>query len=95
MQSKEVGEKILRQTPYGVRVEGTVVVLTIGSKCVRMDYTTAIKLSAFLRHGGRMAKRNAGDESRKWTVFADLTDANAETLRAKMNKSGSIITSGG
>lgn len=93
MQSKEIGEKILRQTPYGVRVEDTVVVMTIGNKAVRMDYTTAIKLSAFLRHGGRMAKRNAGDESRKWTVFADLTDANAEELRAKMNKSGSIITS--
>lgn len=94
MQSKEIGEKILRRTPYGVRVEGTVVVMTIGTKNVRMDYTTAIKLSAFLRHGGRMAKRNAGDESRKWTVFADLTDANAEELRARMNKERTILTAG-
>ena len=92
MQSREVGEKILRQTPYGVRVEGAVVVMTIGVKCVRMDYPTAIKLSAFLRHGGRMAKRNAGDESRRFTVFADLTDANAEELRARMNKQRTIIT---
>jgi hypothetical protein len=92
MQSKEIGEKILRQTPYGVRVEGEIVVMTIGPKCVRMDYTTAIKLSAFLRHGGRMAKRNAGDESQKFTVFADLTDANAEELRARMNKNGTIIS---
>jgi len=92
MQSKEIGEKILRQTPYGVRVEGTVVVMSIGTKAVRMDYVTAIKLSAFLRHGGRMAKKNAGDESRHFTVYADLTDANAEDLRARMNKRGSIIS---
>lgn len=92
MQSKEIGEKILRRTPYGVRVEGIDVVLTLGKICARMDYTTAIKLAAFLRNGGRLAKRNAGDESRRWTVFADLTDANAELLRAKMNKSRTHIT---
>lgn len=94
MQSKTVGEKILRMTPYGVRVEGVDVVMTIGTNNVRMDYMTALKLSAFLRNGGRIAKRNAGDESRKWTVFADLTDANADELRAKMNKNGTIITAG-
>ena len=92
MQSKEIGEKILRQTPYGVRVEGTVVVMSIGTKAVTMDYEVAIKLSAFLRHGGRLAKKNAGDESRHFTVYADLTDANAEDLRARINKRGSIIS---
>jgi len=92
MQSKEIGEKILRRTPYGVRVEGTVVVLTLGKINARMDYVTAINIAHFLRHGGRLAKRAAGDESRKFTVFADLTDANAEELRARMNKRGSIIT---
>lgn len=93
-QSKEIGEKILRQTPYGVRVEGAVVVMTIGTKNVKMTYDVALKLSAFLRHGGTIAKRSAGDESRKWTVFADLTDANAEELRARMNDTRTVITSG-
>ncbi len=82
---KTVGEKILQRTPYGVRVEGTVVVMTIGNKNVRMDYEVALKLSAFLRHGGRIAKKAAGDESRKFTVYADLTDANAEELKAALS----------
>ncbi len=91
-QSKEIGEKILRLTPYGVRVEGATVVMTIGPKAMRMDYDVALKLSAFLRHGGTLAKRAAGDESRKWTVFADLTDANAEEVGARMSKDRKIIT---
>jgi len=91
---KEIGEKILKKTPYGVRVEGTKVIMTIGPKAVTMDYEVALKLSAFLRHGGTIAKRAAGDESRRFTVFADLTDANAEELRARMNKNRTIITNG-
>lgn len=82
---KTVGEKILQRTPYGVRVEGTVVVMTIGTRNVRMDYETALKLSAFLRHGGRIAKKASGDESRRFTVYADLTDANAEELKAALS----------
>lgn len=94
MQSKLIGEKLLKLTPYGIRVEGVDVVLTIGEYCCRMDYQMALRISAFLRHGGTIAKRAAGDESRKWTIFADLTDANAEELRARMNKDRTIITSG-
>lgn len=82
---KIVGEKILKRTPYGVRVEGIDVVMTIGNQTVTMDYSTAIKLSAFLRHGGRIAKKAAGDESRKFTVYADLTDANADELQAALS----------
>jgi hypothetical protein len=89
---KEIGEKIMRRTPYGVRVEGVNVVMTIGEKAVTMTYEVALKLSAFLRHGGRMAKRAAGDESRRFTVFADLTDANAEELRSRMNKARTFIS---
>lgn len=92
--AKDIGEKVLRQTPYGTRVEGTLVVMTIGPKAVTMDYNVALKLSAFLRHAGTIAKRNAGDESRKWTVFADLTDANAEEIHARMSKDRKIITNG-
>jgi hypothetical protein len=93
---KTVGEKILKQTPYGVRVEGTKVVMTVGRGVLTMDYQTALKLSAFLRNGGRLAKRAAGDESRKFTVFADLTDANAEELKAKIERNGkSVYLTGG
>lgn len=90
-QSKEVGEKILKQTPYGVRVEGTVVVMTIGKKNCRMDYDTALKLSAFLRNGGRQAKRNAGDGAMKFTVYADLTDANLDELDAQRSRDGTAV----
>jgi hypothetical protein len=86
MQSKEIGEKILKRTPFGTRVEGVDVHMTIGEKAVRMDYQTALKLSAFLRHAGRLAKRNAGDQARNFTVYADLTDANADELLAQLSR---------
>lgn len=91
MQAKTVGEKIMRRTMYGTRVEGVDVVLTIGNKAVRMDYETALKLSAFLRHSGRLAKRAAGDQSRKFTVVADLTDANADELEAQRSRDGTAV----
>jgi hypothetical protein len=84
--TKTVGEKILKQTPFGVRVEGVDVVMTIGKATITMNYDTAIKLSAFLRNGGRLAKKLAGDHSRRFTVYADLTDANAEELGAVLSK---------
>lgn len=82
---KTVGEKILKQTPYGVRAEGVDVVMTIGKLTATMTYETAFKLSAFLRYGGTLAKRAAGDHSRKFTIVADLTDANAEELQAALS----------
>ena len=91
MQSKEIGEKILKRTPYGTRVEGTMVVMTIGTKAVRMEYDVALKLSAFLRHAGRLAKRHAGDQSRHFTIFADLTDANADELEAQISRDGTAV----
>jgi hypothetical protein len=94
MQSKEIGEKILCKTPYGVRVEGTIVVMTIGTKCVRMEYAVALKLSAFLRYSGKLAKRAAGDESRMFTVVADLTDANLDELQAQRSRDGTAVFNG-
>lgn len=91
MQSKEIGEKILKRTIYGVRVEGIDVLMTIGPKVVTMDYATALKLSAFLRNGGRLAKRNAGDQGRHFTVFADLTDANMDELEAQQSRDGTAV----
>lgn len=92
--SKSFGEKILRQTPYGVRAEGTVVVMSIGTKEVQMEYEVALKLSAFLRHAGRAAKRAAGDHSKHFTVYADLTDANMDELQAQMSRDGTAVFSG-
>lgn len=94
MQSHTVGEKILKRTRFGVRVEGALVVMTIGTGCVEMEYDVALKLSAFLRHAGRKAKKAAGDESKKWTVYADLTDANAEELGAALSKDRKSIFMG-
>jgi hypothetical protein len=62
MQSKEYGEKLLKRTPYGVRVEGVDVVMTVGSKAVRMEYSVALKLGVFLYHAGKRAKKLSGDE---------------------------------
>ena len=83
---KTVGEKILKSTPYGCRVEGTKVVLTLGKAVATMDYPTAIKMAAFLRYCGKLAKKAAGDESRNFTIIADLTDANADELQAAISK---------
>ena len=91
MQSKTIGERILKQTSYGTRVEGVNVVLTVGDKALTMDYETALKLSTFLRHCGRLAKRAAGDSSRKWTVVADLTDANADEMEAQISRDGTAV----
>lgn len=83
---KTVGEKILKNTPFGCRVEGTKVVLTIGKVVATMDYETAIRMSAFLRYSGKLAKRASGDISKHYTVIADLTDANADELKAAISK---------
>lgn len=93
MQAKTFGEKLLKQTPYGVRLEGVDVVMTIGTKAVRMEYGVALKLSAFLRNAGRQAKRKAGDESQRFTVFADLTDANLDELEAQKSRDGTAVFS--
>lgn len=92
-QSKVIGEKILSRTQFGTRVEGVDVVVTLGNKECRMDYQTALKLSAFLRHSGRLAKRHAGDQARTFTVFADLTDANLDELEAQRSRDGSAVFS--
>jgi hypothetical protein len=94
MQSKEIGEKIMCRTPYGVRVEGTLVVMTIGPKAVTMPYEVAFKLSAFLRNGGRLAKKAAGDQSRIFTPFANLTDANLDELEAQRSRDGTAVYNG-
>lgn len=90
-QAKTFGERILARTPFGTRVEGVDVVMTLGDKACRMDYQTALKLSAFLRASAREAKRRAGDGSMILTVSADLTDGNLEDLEAERSRDGTAV----
>jgi hypothetical protein len=82
---------ILKRTSYGTRVEGIDVVMTLGTKEVRVDYATAIKLAAFLGHSGRQAKRKAGDGGRSWIGCATLTDANLDELEAQRSRDGTAV----
>ena len=93
MQSKEIGEKILKNTLFGVRAEGVEVVMTIGTKAVRMDYKTANRLAVFLRHGGRQAKKNSHDGGIDLIGFADLTDAHADEMEAQMSRDRTAVFS--
>jgi hypothetical protein len=71
------------RTPLSVGIEGVHVLLTIGSRCVSLDYDTANRLAVLLRGHARSAKRNAGDHSLKVIGFADLTDATLDELKAQ------------
>lgn len=90
-QSHEIGENILSRTPYGVRVEGVNVIMTIGKKSAIMGYQEALTLAAFLRNGGREAKRNAGDFDSKFTTYMSLTDGNLDELKAQRSKDGTAV----
>lgn len=91
MQAKTFGEKVMARTPYGTRVEGVDVVMTLGEKACRMDYTTAINLAVFLYHSGKMAKRAAGDESRRLIGIADLTDGTLDEIEAQRSRDHTAI----
>ena len=93
MQSKTFGEKLMARTQYGTRVEGIDVVMTLGDKACRMDYSTALKLAVFLYHSGKVAKKAAGDESKRIIGVADLTDANADELEAQFNRDRTAVFS--
>lgn len=55
--------------------EGEVVYLQIGNVVKGFDHRAAIKVAAWMRHHGQMAKRNAGDMSKILTVIGTLEDA--------------------
>lgn len=93
MQAKTFGEKLMARTQFGTRVEGVDVVVTLGDKACRMDYSTALKLAVFLYHSGKMAKRAAGDESMRIIGVADLTDAGADELEAQFNRDRTAVFS--
>lgn len=85
MQSKPIGEKILRRTQFRVDVQGTMVVLTIGNYAVELTYETALKVGKMLWHGGKLGKKAAGDESKRFIVFADLRAEDADEMEAAMS----------
>lgn len=88
-----VGEKLLKLTPYGVRVEGVDVVLTIGKQAATLDYDTALKLATFLHSAGKIAKRAAGDHSLKIIGFAHLTDGALDEMQAQANRDRTAVFS--
>jgi hypothetical protein len=65
-------KNLMQKQRIGVRTEGTLVVLQIGNSEMKMEYETAIQLSTWLRVKGKLAKRAAGDDSRKWHVIGNL-----------------------
>lgn len=86
MQSKPVGEKILRRTQFRVDVQGVNVVLTIGNYAVELTYETALKVGRMLWSGGKMGKRAAGDVSKRLIILADLTAEGADEIEAAISK---------
>jgi hypothetical protein len=64
---------LAKPTQFGVRAEGELVVLRIGSTDLRMDHETAMTLSTWMRIRAKEAKRVAGDNSRKWHVVGKLS----------------------
>lgn len=88
-----IGEKLLRLTPYGVRVEGIDVVVSIGKQAATLDYETALKLATFLFNAGKIAKKAAGDHSLKVIGFAHLTDGTLEEMQAQSNRDRTAVFS--
>ena len=95
LKTKPIGEKILRRTQFRVNVEGVMVVLTIGNYAVELPYDTALKVGKMLWHGGKLAKKASGDESKRLIVFADLQPENADEIEAKMSVDRKSIWLGG
>ena len=94
--SRPIGEKILRRTQFRTSVEGTMVTLQIGNHAVELTYDTALKVGKMLWHCGKLAKRAAGDESKRFLILADLRPENADELEAAMSVDRkSIFLNGG
>ena len=62
----------LEQTGVKFFDEGEFAGFTIGNSTLRMSYADALRFSQMLRVHAKRAKRTAGDNSRHWSVVADL-----------------------
>lgn len=69
---------ILKQTPYSVKSEGSLVKVHLGNVPVTMDYSTALELAQLLRIEGRRAKAMAGDKSFTIVARGLLSDAESD-----------------
>lgn len=65
--------ELLTKQNVEVRLDGSLVVLRVGTSELKMDYETAIKISTWLRVRGKAAKALAGDTSRHWSIIGNLT----------------------
>jgi len=83
---KHIGKKLLAGTSWAVDVRGVKVIFTLGSRNIELDYDDAINIGAMLFKGGKLAKLNAGDTSRRLIGFADLTDANLDEQTAQATR---------
>jgi hypothetical protein len=79
-------ELLSKRTAISVGVHGVHVVLTIGNRSVSLDPNTSNRLAVLLRGHGKIAKRNAGDDSITLLGFANLTDATLDELRAQKSR---------
>jgi hypothetical protein len=86
-----MSERLGRRATISVRVDGIVVVLTLGNHSVSLDYDTANRLAVLLRGHGKIAKHRAGDVSVKVIGFANLTDANMDELRAQRSRDSTAM----
>jgi len=68
--------KLLMQQDVVVFAEGENVVLRVGNSDLTMYYQDALRISQFIRVHAKEAKRNAGDQSRHWSAYGVLGDAN-------------------
>lgn len=83
---KYIGEKLLAGTPFAVDVRGVKVIFTLGGRSIEMDYDDSLRIGAMLFKGGKIAKLNAGDTSRRLIGFADLTDANSDEIEVQFSR---------
>ena len=92
IRQKKIGDRLLRGTPYQVVVRDTDIVLQInGRDALVLPYDEAIRMCIGLRHGVRIAKKNAGISGVQMYGFADLTDAVADELEMQKSRDGTAV----
>jgi hypothetical protein len=64
---------LLKPDAVSVRADGELVVVNIGNVELKIGYEDSLKLAQWIRYHGKIAKKNAGDMSRHWSVVGNLT----------------------
>lgn len=84
-----VGEKLLKGTTYGARVNGVNVDVMLGHKVATLDWYTALKLAFVIWSAAKTAKARTG-APRIVLGLANLTDANMDEMKAQRARDGTI-----